>query len=268
MWPFRRREEVPGTPAALPVRRGDWRSAPPIRRVVPDHPLVNPVERFSGSLTSWRSPAHLAPLGHRVDVDEPSGVVEGVVQRVVEPPTGEGRARAAESGAPLVGARTHPVPHPVPHPAPRPLPQPTPVDGAHPAEPLAEPLSPIPAPAPTAPSTPRRGLGLPITARGDTGGTDPPPVQRIEFGPPPRASGPPPPEVGPPRVARRDTGPPDPIGAANPVEPGATPSRRTGPPAPSPEELLDKLYDPLVRRLKAELWLDRERRGSLTDRWR
>ncbi|MFD0203269.1 MULTISPECIES: hypothetical protein [Saccharothrix] len=38
--------------------------------------------------------------------------------------------------------------------------------------------------------------------------------------------------------------------------------------APDAEELLKKLYDPLVRRLKAELWLDRERRGALTDRWR
>ncbi|MGM1061243.1 hypothetical protein [Saccharothrix sp. Mg75] len=34
------------------------------------------------------------------------------------------------------------------------------------------------------------------------------------------------------------------------------------------EELLKKLYDPLVRRLKAELWMDRERRGLVTDRWR
>jgi pyruvate/2-oxoglutarate dehydrogenase complex dihydrolipoamide acyltransferase (E2) component len=39
-------------------------------------------------------------------------------------------------------------------------------------------------------------------------------------------------------------------------------------PGQEPEELLKKLYDPLVRRLKAELWLDRERRGALTDRWR
>ncbi|WP_158852232.1 hypothetical protein [Saccharothrix deserti] len=39
-------------------------------------------------------------------------------------------------------------------------------------------------------------------------------------------------------------------------------------PGREPEELLKKLYDPLVRRLKAELWLDRERRGALTDRWR
>lgn len=34
-----------------------------------------------------------------------------------------------------------------------------------------------------------------------------------------------------------------------------------------PEELATKLYDPLLRRLKAELWLDLERRGALTDVW-
>ncbi|QFZ22280.1 hypothetical protein [Saccharothrix syringae] len=47
-------------------------------------------------------------------------------------------------------------------------------------------------------------------------------------------------------------------------------STSTGAPntPPDPEALLNKLYDPLVRRLKAELWLDRERRGALTDRWR
>ncbi|MBB5804739.1 pyruvate/2-oxoglutarate dehydrogenase complex dihydrolipoamide acyltransferase (E2) component [Saccharothrix ecbatanensis] len=62
-----------------------------------------------------------------------------------------------------------------------------------------------------------------------------------------------------------------------PVESVQTAAAET-PPAPAqapqaaqgqePEELLKKLYDPLVRRLKAELWLDRERRGALTDRWR
>jgi hypothetical protein len=31
--------------------------------------------------------------------------------------------------------------------------------------------------------------------------------------------------------------------------------------------LLAKLYDPLLWRLKAELRLDRERRGALTDQW-
>lgn len=32
-----------------------------------------------------------------------------------------------------------------------------------------------------------------------------------------------------------------------------------------PEELVKKLFDPLLRRLKIELRLDRERRGRLTD---
>uniref|UniRef100_UPI0031D1C8AF hypothetical protein n=1 Tax=Saccharothrix mutabilis TaxID=33921 RepID=UPI0031D1C8AF len=69
-----------------------------------------------------------------------------------------------------------------------------------------------------------------------------------------------------------------------PVEQTSTPAEQTStsatqtstPAAPAqqapvepeePEELLKKLYDPLLRRLKAELWLDRERRGLLTDRW-
>jgi hypothetical protein len=36
--------------------------------------------------------------------------------------------------------------------------------------------------------------------------------------------------------------------------------------AAEPEELLKKLFDPLLRRLKTELRLDRERYGALTDR--
>nr|BFE49330.1 hypothetical protein GCM10017745_27570 [Saccharothrix mutabilis subsp. capreolus] len=51
---------------------------------------------------------------------------------------------------------------------------------------------------------------------------------------------------------------------AAPTSSSAAPAQQ----APAePEELLKKLYDPLLRRLKAELWLDRERRGLLTDRW-
>ena len=36
-------------------------------------------------------------------------------------------------------------------------------------------------------------------------------------------------------------------------------------PQGDPEELVKKLFDPLLRRLKIELRLDRERRGRLTD---
>jgi hypothetical protein len=43
----------------------------------------------------------------------------------------------------------------------------------------------------------------------------------------------------------------------------------TSPGAPAPpdiEELARQLYEPLTARLRAELWLDRERSGLLTDR--
>ncbi|WP_026212137.1 hypothetical protein [Longispora albida] len=59
---------VPG-----PVFRAEWRSLPPIQRVVAAHPLVNPVGEFSGRLTAWQNPSYLAPLGHAVGPSEPSG---------------------------------------------------------------------------------------------------------------------------------------------------------------------------------------------------
>ncbi|RSN52562.1 hypothetical protein DMH01_41020 [Amycolatopsis sp. WAC 04182] len=82
MWTWRRKE--PGSPsespapATLPTTRAEWRSLPPIQRVVAEHPLINPVQRFSSSLTSWRSPAYLEPLGHRVGPAEPAGVIGGL----------------------------------------------------------------------------------------------------------------------------------------------------------------------------------------------
>jgi hypothetical protein len=33
------------------------------------------------------------------------------------------------------------------------------------------------------------------------------------------------------------------------------------------EELAKRLYEPLTAKLRAELWLDRERAGRVTDRW-
>ncbi|MFE5569037.1 hypothetical protein ACFQ68_28910 [Amycolatopsis japonica] len=90
MWTWRRKE--PGsppeaaTPAPLPVTRAEWRSLPPIQRVVAEHPLINPVQRFSASLTSWRSPAYLEPLGHRVGPAEPSGVIDGLARAPMTPP--------------------------------------------------------------------------------------------------------------------------------------------------------------------------------------
>ncbi|HKN51726.1 MAG TPA: hypothetical protein VJX66_04450, partial [Amycolatopsis sp.] len=69
------------------MTRAEWRGVPPIQRVVGAHPLVNPVPRFSSSLTSWQSPAYLEPLGHSVGIGEPSGVITGLATpRVVDQP--------------------------------------------------------------------------------------------------------------------------------------------------------------------------------------
>jgi hypothetical protein len=54
-------------------------------------------------------------------------------------------------------------------------------------------------------------------------------------------------------------------------EPGASATSTPALPAPGggggdPDELVKKIFDPLLRRLKAELLLDRDRRGVLRDR--
>jgi hypothetical protein len=72
-----------------------------------------------------------------------------------------------------------------------------------------------------------------------------------------------------PVVARiADNAPPQPEPVQRTAEAPVTPTEAPQPGTPqsqNPEELLRKLYDPLLRRLKADLWLDRERRGALTD---
>jgi hypothetical protein len=54
------------------------------------------------------------------------------------------------------------------------------------------------------------------------------------------------------------------------------PAASAAPAAPAPakavsaaevEELAKRLYEPLTAKLRAELWLDRERAGRVTDRW-
>jgi hypothetical protein len=48
--------------------------------------------------------------------------------------------------------------------------------------------------------------------------------------------------------------------------PAPAPAPTAQPAQPETEELVKQLFDPLLRRLKTELRLDRERRGALTDR--
>jgi hypothetical protein len=62
------------------VTRAEWRSVAPIQRVLAEHPLVNPVQRFSSTLASWQSPGYLEPLGHRVGPAEPAGFIGDLVR--------------------------------------------------------------------------------------------------------------------------------------------------------------------------------------------
>ncbi|NGY63841.1 hypothetical protein G7043_33470 [Lentzea sp. NEAU-D13] len=82
MWPFRRRS------APLPVVRADWRTLPPLQRVVSPHPLINPVSSFSSRLTSWQNPSFLAPLAHAVGPAEPSGSISDVAAPAAAEPSG------------------------------------------------------------------------------------------------------------------------------------------------------------------------------------
>jgi hypothetical protein len=45
----------------------------------------------------------------------------------------------------------------------------------------------------------------------------------------------------------------------------AAPAAPSAPATPAAEDLLAKLYDPLLRRLRTELRVERDRRGTLTD---
>lgn len=121
---------------------------------------------------------------------------------------------------------------------------------------------------------PGLGLGRPVMGHGfvqrDIDITPPPAAMPVT--PEPAAA---PPETAPaPEMAATPpqmTAAPPEASAAAPEAGGASaaaPAAQAAAAGQEPEELLKKLYDPLVRRLKAELWLDRERRGALTDRWR
>ncbi|SER00780.1 hypothetical protein [Actinokineospora terrae] len=87
-----------------------------------------------------------------------------------------------------------------------------------------------------------------------------PAVQRVDDppAPPPEPEPAPTPEAAPPPVVQAPA--PAAVSTAAPAS-GA-------PPETVAEELVRKLFDPLLRRLKTELRLDRERRGRVTDRWR
>ena len=79
--PSRPGQSGPGpAPVAAPTAaRHDWAYLPPVQRSLDDHgPSVAPPDAFRAGLTTHRNPSLLAPLGHLVDPDGPSGVVGGL----------------------------------------------------------------------------------------------------------------------------------------------------------------------------------------------
>ncbi|HET6708268.1 MAG TPA: hypothetical protein VFH84_25090, partial [Amycolatopsis sp.] len=268
MW-FRRKEAAsppppssppsPG-PAALPVTRGEWRSVAPIQRVLGEHPLVNPVQRFSSTLTSWRSPAYLEPLGHRIGPAEPAGVIADLARP--ELPLAEpGPSRSGGASVQRVPAFEEPasplvMPVVTAREAVPPLTTAAAVDGppvrtvqaiASPAEPSAvEPSvveqSVVDVPAEVAESEPVVPLPTPSVAAESTPAPEPEPVElpvvrqptprRLGLGAPILPSGAQPSTSVAKPVQRLDDASPPPVNAFRPLETPEIRSGTTEPPGP------------------------------------
>ncbi|WP_344800020.1 hypothetical protein [Actinokineospora diospyrosa] len=155
--------------------------------------------------------------------------------------------------APTLGLARTPAPPANPDrlgPPPQPPPVPAVQRSHDPPGELPAAQSPLPPPTLPPPLTPSpRHASRPVELV--------PAVQRVDD-PPPEPEPAPTPEAAPPPVTQT----PAPAAAST----GAPASG--APPEAVPEELVRKLFDPLLRRLKTELRLDRERRGRVTDRWR
>ncbi|MEV3938377.1 hypothetical protein AB0K52_20670 [Glycomyces sp. NPDC049804] len=89
MWPFNRRRAEESSresaPAPYAPARAEWRQLPPLQRMVGDQWLVNPPDSLSSRLASWQDPTYLAPLGHAVMPEGPSGAIEPAPAAPPEP---------------------------------------------------------------------------------------------------------------------------------------------------------------------------------------
>ncbi|GAA4572677.1 hypothetical protein [Planotetraspora kaengkrachanensis] len=124
-----------------PVHRGEWRTLPPLQRVLGPHPLAGSGDAFSGLLTTWRDPSSLAPLGHDV-VDLPGGLIGSLSSGTA---SAAGRPGAPDDDRPPVRHASTAGPEPVtiarwaaPAPSPDALPVVSRAHGAG-AEPRGEP---------------------------------------------------------------------------------------------------------------------------------
>jgi uncharacterized protein DUF4157 len=87
MWPFQRKAETPASqgpqPAPAPVMRRDWAGLPPAQRLIGEHPLTAPNDRFSDDLATHHDPSVSSDtMGHHVGAEAPAGIVLALAQPV------------------------------------------------------------------------------------------------------------------------------------------------------------------------------------------
>ena len=182
MWPFRRKAEASPAaggpqPVPGPVIRRDWVGLPPIQRLIGEHPLTAPSERFSDDLATHHDPSVSAgTMGHQVSAEAPAGIVLALVRpstrsdgpAMIPRPRVQRRVdgAVAESGewdgdeAVSDEARPSPLPASVPAVAAHELPVVAPEPVAQRLVSLAPDAAPIP--VPPAPNRPRP-ISTPLT---------------------------------------------------------------------------------------------------------
>jgi len=202
MWPFRRKAEASPAaggpqPVPGPVIRRDWVGLPPIQRLIGEHPLTAPSERFSDDLATHHDPSISADtMGHQVSAEAPAGIVLALarpstrsdgpamiprprVQRRVDGAVAESGEWDGDEAASLE-TRPSPLPANGPAVAPRELPVVAP-------EPVAQRLVSLPAdgaPIPVAPELRRsRPNSTPLTLSPSVNEpSEPPTAQRLTLG--------------------------------------------------------------------------------------
>ncbi|HOZ57478.1 MAG TPA: hypothetical protein PKY70_04770, partial [Nakamurella multipartita] len=71
------------SPAPAAVQRAAWQDLAPLRPTLTPTPPIAPLDTFTSSLATAHDPSFLAPLGHVVDPDGPSGHVDGLASPAV-----------------------------------------------------------------------------------------------------------------------------------------------------------------------------------------
>ena len=202
MWPFRRKAESSPAgsgpqPVPGPVIRREWVGLPPIQRIIGEHPLTAPSERFSDDLATHHDPSISADtMGHQVSAEAPAGIILTLARpstrsdgpAMIPRPRVQRRVDGAvvESGewdgdeAASDGARPSPLPASVPAVAAHELPVVAP-------ETVAQRLVSLPpdtAPIPVAPALRRsRPNSTPLTLSPSINDpSEPPPAQRLTLG--------------------------------------------------------------------------------------